>query len=305
MGKKFYRVNIEISNICNLQCSFCPEVVRPKKRMDVALFERVISQVAPLTRLVTFHLMGDPLIHPDLSALVDICERRGVRIFFVTNGVLLKEKDISTLLRPSFHQVSFSLHSYADNFPDADPSAYLAKIFSFTERAFEASPRLFINYRLWNLNDARGKSNQNHFLVRAIEERFRVSLIDAIATRQKKNVPVTNRLSLHFDEEFIWPGADLPILGTEGTCYGLSSHFGVLVDGTVVPCCLDKEGVINLGNIETTPIAEILASKKAQNILAGFRRHELVEALCQRCQFIKRFEPAKKRDAPKAHPAHY
>ncbi len=99
-----------------------------------------------------------------------------------------------------------------------------------------------------------------------------------------------NRLYLHFDTEFVWPELDLPVLGTYGTCQGLTSHFGVLVDGTVVPCCLDKEGSIPLGNILTSDVREILENPKSQAILKGFKERRLIEDLCQRCQYIERFQ---------------
>ena len=100
---------------------------------------------------------------------------------------------------------------------------------------------------------------------------------------------IKNKLYLHFDTEFIWPDLKLPILGQKGTCYGLSSHFGILADGTVVPCCLDKEAAIPLGKIQDTPILEILNSERAKSILKGFQNNKLVENLCQRCQYIERF----------------
>jgi len=290
MAKKFQKVNIEISNICNLQCTFCPEVIRTKSLMSVDLFREVIEQVAPLTRQVALHLMGEPLVHPKLAELVEICHAHGVRIFFVSNGVLLKDKDIELLLHPAFRQVNFSLHSFDNNFPGKDPGEYLEKIFSFTESAFERSPQLFINYRLWNLNDAKGSQTNNLDLLSRIEARFGVHIPRELDTRLNKSFPIKERLYLHFDTEFIWPGSDLPILGDTGTCYGLSSHFGVLVDGTVVPCCLDKEGVIALGKIPDEPIAQILAGPRARAMVAGFKKNQLVEELCRRCQYIERFE---------------
>ncbi len=286
---KFNKVNIEISNICNLQCSFCPEVVRSKKIMDLALFRRIIEQVAPITEQVCFHLMGDPLVHPNLEELVKICHEHSVKIFLVTNGVLLREKQAEILLHPAFRQVNFSLHSFHDNFGDRDPTHYLNRIFDYTERAFKIRPDLFINYRLWNLDNPNGDQPKNKALIQRISERFSVTLNPQINVRAKKNHRVINRLYLHFDTEFTWPEIHLPILGESGACYGLSSHFGVLVDGTVVPCCLDKEGAIPLGNLQGQNIFEILKNPRSLAILKGFREGHLVEDLCKRCQYIERF----------------
>lgn len=288
--KKYSKVNIEISNICNLQCSFCPEVVRAKKLIDVALFEKIVSQVAPLTDQVCFHLMGDPLVHPQLAELVEICDRHQVKIFFVTNGVLLREKQAELLLHPAFRQVNFSLHSFFDNFKEQSPDVYLDRIFSYTERAFELRPDLYINYRLWNLNDPIGTGEKNREMLRRIEARFDVQIAPARDVRKEKSARIKNRLYLHLDTEFVWPALELPVLGEFGTCYGLSSHFGVLADGTVVPCCLDKEGSIPLGNILQLPIKEILEAPRSQRILKGFQDGRLVEDLCKRCQYIERFK---------------
>lgn len=286
---QFAKIHIEISNVCNLQCSFCPVVERKKGIMSVEDFETILAQVGPMAQQICLHLMGEPLLHPHIGRLVDICEAKGVRLFLVSNGVLLKEKSAETLLRPAFRQLNFSLHSFKDNFGDIDPTLYLKKIFALTERAFLERPDLYINYRLWNLADPCGSSAGNMRMLKAIEEQFGVAIEGAIDVRSKKSFRIKNRLYLNWDTEFVWPSMDLPEQGNRGRCYGLSSHFGILVDGTVVPCCLDKEGVINLGNIKDQPIETILASPRAQTMLKGFKNGKLVEELCQRCSYIDRF----------------
>ncbi len=260
--------------------------------MEVELFRSVIRQVAPLTEQVALHLMGDPLVHPKLEALVDECEAAGSKIFLVTNGTLLNEKRADILLRPAFRQVNFSLHSFPDNFPERDPGEYLERIFSWTEQAFAQRPDLYVNFRLWNLSGPEGQGERNREILGRIEKRFGVPLLGpalALDVRRRKSLPVKNRLYLHFDTEFTWPSLDLPVLSSAGTCYGLSSHFGILVDGTVVPCCLDKEGKIPLGNINSTPLSDILGGERARAMLRGFQERRLVEDLCRRCQYIQRF----------------
>lgn len=257
--------------------------------MSPETFRSVISQVAPLTEQVTLHLMGDPLVHPKLSEFIEICGEFQVPIFLVTNGVLMNGLKEDLLLHPILRQVNFSLHSFHDNYGDKDPTIYLGKIFKFTERAFAERPELYINYRLWNLDEPLGVGLQNRSMLERVCSHFNFSFNQEIDVRRNKSVRIKNRLHLHFDTEFTWPALDLPILGEHGTCYGLSSHFGILADGTVVPCCLDKEGKIPLGNVKNEPITEILDSNRAQAILKGFKNNKLVENLCQRCQYITRF----------------
>ena len=186
-----------------------------------------------------------------------------------------------------------SLHSFFDNFPGKDPTKYLQRIFSFTDRALAERPELYLNYRLWNLNDPLGSQTPNTEMLASICERFDFKAPTELDVRQKKSIKIKDRLYLHFDTEFIWPSLDLPVLGTSGTCYGLSSHFGILADGTVVPCCLDKEAAIPLGSAADDTIENILASSRTQAILRGFKQRQLVEKLCQRCQYIERFSDSR------------
>ena len=287
--KRFYKVHVEISNICNLQCSFCPVVIRTKKLMDVETFEKIIPQIAPMTEMVAFHLMGEPLLHPKLEQFLEICAKHSLPVFFVSNGVLLTEKRSELLLHPTIRQVNFSLHSFYDNFPGKDPAEYLEKIFQFTEMAFEKRPDLYLNYRLWNLQTPNQNTDLNRDFRNRIEKRFGVLIPDEVNVKNVKSRRLLNRLYLHYDTEFIWPALDLPVIGTKGTCYGLSSHFGILAEGTVVPCCLDKEGNIPLGNVHEQDIESILSSPHARATLEGFQKRKLVNDLCQRCNYVTRF----------------
>ena len=257
--------------------------------MDVGLFEKIIEQVAPLTEQVTFHLMGEPLIHPQLEEFLNLCSHYKTPVFFVSNGALLTDKRAELLLHPIIRQVNFSLHSFPDNFPEKDPAGYLGKIFAFTERAFEMRPDLYINYRLWNLQDTTMSTPQNELMHTMIEKRFDVKICNEVNVKNQKSQKLLNRLYLHFDTEFTWPALDLPVIGSQGTCYGLDSHFGILAEGTVVPCCLDKEGKIPLGDANTTPILEILQSPQAKVIVKGFQDRKLINPLCQRCDYVTRF----------------
>ncbi len=299
MKKRFKKINIEISNICNLQCSFCPEVLREKRLMSLELFESIIQQAGPLTKQVCLHLMGEPLLHPKLEQFINVCEQQQVKIFLVTNGVLLKDKHSEILLNKSIEQVNFSLHSFNDNFPDKDPTEYLAKIFKFTETATANRPDLYINFRIWNLKDPRSNQHSHIKILSMIQQYYGFQIKQALDLRLQKSLKIFNRVYLHFDTEFVWPSLDQPFLGTQGTCKALTDHIGILADGTVVPCCLDKEGVMPLGKLPAENLNQILSSEKAQKILNGFRHRKLTEKLCQHCNYIDRFGRTNQSD-PKA-----
>jgi sulfatase maturation enzyme AslB (radical SAM superfamily) len=289
MPKRFKKVYIEISNVCNLQCTFCPEVERDKQFMDPELFRKVLRAVAPLTEEVCFHLMGEPLLHPEFIAYVKHCESLAVRINLTTNGMLLKDSTQEALLNPAFSQINFSLQSFESNFPETDNSDYLQKIFDFTQQALIKRPDLYLNYRLWN-QGVSGSQASNDRMIRKIKQALGVEFNLFSDVRWKKSVKVKGRLYLHFDSRFQWPHPSQPVRSKEGFCHGLSSHLGILADGTVVPCCLDKEGVLSLGNCGSQTIDDILQSPRAQAIHKGFEKGILVEDLCQKCTFISRFD---------------
>lgn len=285
--KRFDKVYVEISNICNLQCDFCPEVGREKDVMGRDLFARVIAQISPIAEQVCFHLMGEPLTHPKLAEFISICAEHRLPVNLTTNGTLLSGPRMEALLHPIVRQVNFSVHSFASNFPGQDIGPYLEKIFAFTNRAFKERPDLYLNYRLWNLAGA--DDNKNDDVMTRIEHAFGVTLDKRIDVRWRKGRNVINRLYLHFDSRFEWPNPNSPLFSDAGTCRALSSHIGILSDGTVVPCCLDKEGVTPLGDAHRQTLDDVLKSERAVRMAQGFEEGRLVEDLCRRCTFISRF----------------
>jgi sulfatase maturation enzyme AslB (radical SAM superfamily) len=289
MPKRFKKVYIEISNVCNLQCTFCPEVIRDKKFMEPELFKKVAMAVAPLTEEVCFHLMGEPLLHPEFDAYVNFCDTVGVRINLTTNGILLIPQRMKALLSPALQQINFSLQSFESNFPEEDNSSYLQKIFEFTKRALHERPDLYINYRLWN-QGVPGAQESNDLMIAKIKKGLQTDFNPFSDVRWKKSAKIRGRAYVHFDSRFQWPHPSQPIRSTQGFCHGLSSHIGILADGTVVPCCLDKEGVISLGNCGSQNIEDLIQSPRATAIREGFQNGILVEDLCQKCTFISRFD---------------
>ena len=288
--EKFKRVYIEISNICNLQCSFCPVVDRDKQVMPCELFDRVLSQVAPLTEQVCLHLMGEPLAHPDFESIIRLCEKHQVKVNLTTNGILLNRYRDLLSTSECFHQINFSIHSFKDNFKDKSITPYLSDILNFSKLAFERRPELYINYRLWNILENNKQNDSNHDIFDAIAEFFEVSIKSDIDVGSIKSKRIWNRVYLHFDSRFEWPNPLMPKQSEVGFCHALSSHIGIHADGTVVECCLDKEARLNLGQLTNNSLDNILLSQRAVAMKSGFAANKLAEDLCQRCTYIKRFQ---------------
>ena len=288
---RFFRTYIEISNICNLQCTFCPEVEREKKILSTDQFRKILKQVLPYSDQICLHLMGEPLAHPDFEKIIQICNEEKAVIHLTTNGTYLHKFGFETFLNASsLRQINFSLHSYKDNYPDKDIRPYLFDILQFSKQAMEEKPELYINYRLWNLPEATGKKDENQEIIDYICEYFQVPVNERIDVRFKKSKNIAGRVYFHFDTRFEWPSMNDPIREQRGFCHALSQQIGIHADGTVVPCCLDKEANIALGNVLEKSFEEILNSPRLQKMREGFQKHLLVEELCQKCTFIKRFD---------------
>ena len=100
---------------------------------------------------------------------------------------------------------------------------------------------------------------------------------------------IRDKLFLEWGDRFAWPDLNVPDNGPQVSCYGLRDHFGILCDGTVVPCCLDSEGAIPLGNVFREELSDILASPRAEAMAEGFRCRKATEDLCRRCGYAQRF----------------
>lgn len=285
----FKRVYLEISNICNVQCSFCPLVEKDKKIMDLDDFEAILAQVAPLAEIVCLHLMGEPLAHPKFLQILEICEKYHTQIDLTTNGILIKKYSEPFVHSKCIRQVNFSLQAFKDNFPNRDIDPYLKPIFEFVKLAHATKPTLYTNFRLWNQqsNDA-----DNEDIFSKIEEYFEVTINRNIEVGAIKSKNIWNRLYLHFDSRFEWPSFLLPHQGTQGRCHGTVNHIGIHADGSVVPCCLDKNAAIRLGNVKEQSLSDILNGERFINMRNGFLNGVLVEDFCQHCTFINRFKKA-------------
>lgn len=289
--KRFKKVYIEITNVCNLSCTFCPKTQRSPKFMRVEDFERILEQVEPFTDHVYLHLKGEPLLHPNLPELLDLCSKRSLNVNITTNGTLLGKVKEKIIMKPAIRQINISLHSFDANESGSTMEEYLKGILDFTKEAMEKT-NIIIALRLWNLdqsNSTNAERQRNRYLLSLIEEFFKLTYKIEEKITNSRGVKLTERVFLNQDYEFKWPGLQEEDYGSRGSCYGLRDQIGILADGTVVPCCLDGEGIVNLGNIYQQTFSEIIHGERVENILEGFSKRELREELCRRCGYRSRF----------------
>ena len=279
----FAKLYLEITSRCNLACSFCPGTTRPAKFLTVEEFTVLARRLRPHGQYLYFHVMGEPLLHPQLPELLQQAGDLGFRVILTTNGTLLPKRQEELLAAPALHKVNLSLHApEANGVTEFTP--YLTGCTDFLRAA--AEKRLLCSLRLWNLDgaDTVGQHQYNGQIVAALEQAFPQPWV-----KNTRGYRLADRIFLEWGEKFDWPDLQAPDRGGTCFCYGLRDQVAVLSDGTVVPCCLDREGAMALGSLFETPLEEILETPRARAIYDGFSRREAVEPLCRTCGFARRF----------------
>ena len=284
--RKFKKIYIEITNICNLSCSFCPKTSRKQEFMSCEKIETIIKDIDPLTEYLYFHLMGEPLLHPELEKLLAIAERYNKRVVITTNGTLISKRQDILLKSKAIYKIVFSLHSFEANSSEISMEEYLSNIISFCKSADNTG--IITAMRLWNFdkNELKGENSLNDEILEVISKAFDIEKPDTDKLIGNRGLKLADRIYLQTAQRFEWPDKDKDIITDKIFCYGLRDHFGIQVDGTVVPCCLDNNGEIPLGNIFKEKINDILKSEKTQNIFNGFSNRQACEELCKRCDFV-------------------
>jgi radical SAM protein with 4Fe4S-binding SPASM domain len=272
MLKKAY---LEITNECNLACTFCHGTKRKIHYLSIEEFTHAATELRRHSDYIYFHLMGEPLLHPLLGEFLSVAEGLGFRVIITTNGTLLREKGDILLSSPALHKVSISLHAYEANCLDMSLSEYLGSCLDFCKAASERS--VISVMRLWNIG---GEDSENDAILSEIKKHFTHEWQTV-----RKGFKLSDKVFLEWGEKFDWPDEDAEICSDCHSCYGLRDQVGVLSDGTVVPCCLDADGVIALGNIFNESLDSILSKPRATALKRSFETRRIKEPLCLRCGF--------------------
>ena len=277
MLKKVY---IEITNCCNLKCVFCPGTKREKHFMTADEFAKVLQNIRGETEYVYFHVMGEPLLHPELGAFLSMAAEAGFKVCITTNGTLLESTAETLLAAPSLHKISISLHSLEGNGSKQPLMEYLESCWAFCGKA--AAKGIICALRLWNEG---GANAENEKIETFLHEKTDHREWSELRFGSKK---LAERIYLENAARFDWPDMTAEKVETQ-FCYALRDQAGILADGTVIPCCLDHEGDIPLGNIFENTLGEILSSPRAKALYDGFSARRPSEELCRRCGYAARF----------------
>ena len=264
MYKKIY---LEITNNCNLSCDFCIKNKRVNKFMTYGEFKIILAKLDKHTKYLYFHVLGEPLLHPNINEFINYASNN-YKINITTNGYLIERiKD-----NKNIRQLNISLHSFNEKYKTSLED-YMNKIFNIVDILKENT---FISYRFWL------KDNNSEKILNMINKKYNVNLD---INNLKNNSTISKNIFISINKEFIWPNLNNDYYEENGTCYALRDHIGILVDGTIVPCCLDSEGTIKLGNIFKDNLNDIINSKRYNNMLNGFKCNKKIEELCKKCKY--------------------
>lgn len=284
--KKFKKVYVEITNICNRQCSFCSVGSKPKREMSLQEFEHVLKEIRSVTNYIYLHVKGEPLIHSQFEGILDLCDSYQMKVNITTNGTLLRKQLASLIKHACVRQINISLHSFENGM-----NQYINDILFSTDQLLEKTS-IIVVFRFWALSNHQ-LTDVNRNIIDKIMKHYQLS--DEIYQKilSEKNIRLGEKLYLNKAALFEWPTLHSTYVGTRGFCHALTRHIGILSDGTVIPCCLDSDGIISLGNIFEKHIEEILSSEKCRTFVKSLKDGKIIEPLCQRCSFRLRFSKGK------------
>ena len=301
--KKFKKIYIEITNQCNLSCSFCPKTKRKSHFMSVEEFTHIINSTKAQGENFYLHVMGEPTAHPHFADFMKICKENGVKVNITTNGTLLHRVG-GAIIENTVRSVSVSMHSFEANELNKDMKDYLDKIMDFCKKSIGSG--ITVELRLWNFDreSIYDKNQLNGQIVDYLETQLeldfdlRQAMTDKFSEMEtsnsrKFNFRLKDRIFLGMAQHFDWPDITKEERYCDGFCYGLRNQIAILANGDVVPCCLDSEGNIVLGNLHHNTLQEIFDGQRAQAIYTGFTHRKAVEPLCQTCGYMKMYDKNK------------
>lgn len=267
---RFKKIYIEITNACNLNCPFCIKNKRKINYITLDNYKLIISKIKNYTKEIYLHILGEPLLHPDIINFIEYADKEGLLVNITTNGYLIKNLQNNNKI----HRLNLSLHSYNEIYK-IDINTYLDNIF---ETIDNIKDKTFISLRLW-------VNNQNtKYILNYINKRYHTN-IESLQDNSKTKI--TSNLIIDTFHEFIWPDLNNNYYNEIGTCKGLIDHIGILSDGTIIPCCLDTTGIINLGNIYNEKINNILEKDIVKEMIDNFKKNHKCQELCKHCSFLQ------------------
>jgi len=248
--------------------------------MSADEFGLIVQKIRPFTDYIYLHVLGEPLLHPQLDEILTIAESSGLNINITTNGSLIERKK-EILKKHKIRQINISLHDAEENITPEKWDDFFNSALDF---AIEMAPTTYICLRLWNTTNEKS-ADFNALCLEKIQSAFNLSPEFINKETKGNGLKLAEHIFLQRSPRFVWPDETNSGVQTLKTCYALRDHIAILSDGQVVPCCLDADANMRLGNVFTENLEDILETKKAKDIKNGFGQHRITEPICASCGF--------------------
>ncbi len=322
-GYRLERIHLEVTNVCNFKCEFCPDAIMQRKRghMDLALLEKTLDEIAQnrLAKIVAFHLMGEPLIYPHIFEAIEMACSRRLNLHLTTNGSTfhIRPEHIQRLVRSGIPKVTISLQTPDPNTfiirgapPNLKPEQYFEGITQYVQanladansstrvhlKFLDTTPHPFlVPHKTMHVVEGKEQMQQqlrewSDRLLAHLPNRPSAEQIEQKLAKHKPGrwqvIELTPKLALETFPLDSWGNVESTTVvpASFGYCNGTTDQAGILYDGTVVPCCKDYEGQIPLGNLNSNTLSNILDHQSpACGLRAGFDKFQVTHPVCQRC----------------------
>lgn len=270
---QYKKIYLEITNKCNLSCDFCIKNDRKIQTMTFEKFDYILEKLKLYTKYLYFHVLGEPLLHPKINEFINLAVEKGFNVNITTNGYLIDNIKNNTNIR----QINISLHSFNEKYK-IDLSKYMENIFTVVDKLVLNGT--YVSFRFW-IN-----SENNSEILKLINKRYEKN-IKLQDIKDNTAIEIKEKIYINQFHEFIWPDLKNDYYNEFGKCYALRDHIAILVDGTIVPCCLDSKGIIKFGNVFEDDIEDIHKSERYQSMFENFKNNVKTEELCKKCGFLQ------------------
>ncbi len=313
------RLHMELTNVCDFSCEFCPDSKMKRQRgfMNVEMAKAIIDDVSKtgIAKLVVFHVMGEPTLHPNLVDIAEYANSKSVDVCITTNGGNMKKDLFNALIKANVKNIILSLQT-----PDENTfSLRGAKGLSFQEYAehITSIARIFINNghkteltinflssplrkliipiaKEFNIADTSKKLRYHlktwadRILKSTNLERHSSGIqkqINRARCFKENTVVISDRLSFHTRIVGDWATHfDQKVVEAKfGYCPGIQENFGILWNGDYTFCCTDHNGMTSTHNYSDTSLHDYLKHELVQNTVKGFERYRVLHPYCKQC----------------------
>lgn len=276
-------LDIGITNICNLKCTFCARTLlendgkfREPKNMDIELYKKIIDQAVELgTYSINLNLLNEPLINPNLIEMIKYAKQKGiVDVHFHSHGGLLTEEKAEQLLNSGLDKLLISI--------DTPSKEKYEKI-----RVLSNFDNVISNLRKFKeLREEKGMLNPlikcNFIQFRDIKKeeleaniQFGLSLADCVGLQEFVDPSFTIGKDKKYSEEYT----------SSFVCQQPFTRLSIIEDGRVSPCCLDHQTEMVVGDLKSQSLLEIWKSKEMEEFRTIHKNGKFFEIpTCKNCE---------------------